>query len=235
MYVLPGRCGALEEPRLENMNGNGGIKIDEIVVGPLATNCYIVSCTETLEAIIIDPGGDADRISKIIEEISVTPVKIVLTHGHSDHMAGAPDLIRKYGIGIALHGEDIPTMKRSVEEAPFWGLGHVECPDVETLLAGGDTVDFGMASGKVLHTPGHTRGGISILFDGDGLVFAGDTLFARSIGRTDFFGGDLETLLRSVREKLFTLPDDTAVYCGHGPMTYIGEEKRSNPFLKGQF
>lgn len=210
-----------------------GFAIEELVVGPLATNCYIVSCTESSEAIIIDPGGDAGSISEAVSGSGVKPVKVVLTHGHSDHMAAAPKLMREYGIGLALHGDDIVTMKKSVEDAPMWGLGKVEHAEVDTILSAGDRIRFGGVSASVVHTPGHTIGGISILLPG--VVFAGDTLFAGSIGRTDFFGGDMKTLLDSIRRELFVLPDDTVVFCGHGPSTLIGEEKRHNPFLNGSF
>jgi glyoxylase-like metal-dependent hydrolase (beta-lactamase superfamily II) len=148
-------------------------------------------------------------------------------------MAAAAALVREYDIGVAMHGDDIDTLERSVADAPSWGLGTPENVTVNRRLSSGDTIEFGGESGRVLHTPGHTKGGISLLFDG--AVFVGDTLFAGSIGRTDFFGGDLDTILDSIRRELFTLPEDTAVYTGHGPATTIGEEKRHNPFLDGTF
>ncbi|MBN1163401.1 MAG: MBL fold metallo-hydrolase [Candidatus Krumholzibacteriota bacterium] len=209
------------------------MRIDELVVGPLATNCYVLSCEETGEAIILDPGAEEDKIKQLVTELSLQPVTLVLTHGHSDHMAAAAVLKREYAIPLALHGDDIETMKRSVADAPLWGLGTVEYPEVDVLLAAGDSIDFGKISGRVLHTPGHTRGGISLLFER--VVFSGDTLFALSIGRTDFFGGDMDTLLRSIRRELFTLPGETIVYCGHGPSTSIATEKDQNPFLNGYF
>ena len=138
-----------------------------------------------------------------------------------------------YGIDVVMHGDDLDTLEMSVADAPMWGLGNPENVPIARRLSAGDAIEFGGESGKVLHTPGHTKGGMSILFDGT--VFVGDTLFARSIGRTDFFGGDMETLLASVRRELFTLPDDTVVYTGHGPATTIGEEKRQNPFFDGTF
>lgn len=208
--------------------------IETIVVGPLATNCYVLSCEDPCcasEAIIIDPGGDAGRIKDYIERSGVTPILIVLTHGHSDHMASAAALAAEYGIDAVMHGEDLDTLEMSVADAPMWGLGSPENVPITRKLKAGDTIEFGGETGKVLHTPGHTKGGMSLLFDG--AVFVGDTLFARSIGRTDFFGGDMETILDSIRRELFTLPEDTAVYTGHGPATTIGEEKRHNPFFDG--
>ena len=203
------------------------------VVGPLATNAYIVSCNETGKALIIDPGGDPDAIEAYISGENLEPVEIISTHGHSDHIAAVAHLKRTYGIGYSLHEADREMVKLSVKEAPYWGMGPIEEPEIERTLAGGDTVRFGNASAGVLHTPGHSPGGISLLFDG--FVIVGDTLFNRSIGRTDLAGGSMEALLDSIREKLFVLPDETIVYCGHGPRTTIGEEKRGNPFLAGAF
>ncbi|MCD6380302.1 MBL fold metallo-hydrolase [bacterium] len=203
------------------------------IVGPMATNNYILYCPVTKDAIIIDPGGDPEIIIKSIGEKSLNPTKIILTHGHSDHMASAAEIMRKYNIGLAVHSDDIETMKKSVKDAPLWGLGIIEEPEVENTLAEGDKIKVGEITGAVIATPGHTKGGISLKFNG--VVFVGDTLFAGSIGRTDFFGGNQETLLDSVRTKLFNLPDDTLVYCGHGPSTTIGDEKRNNPFFNSTF
>ena len=209
--------------------------IETLVVGPLDTNCYVVSSDNDssdgggAEAIIIDPGGNPEMIRDYMERSGVNPILIVLTHGHSDHMVSAAELAAGYGVDVAMHGDDLETLEMSVADAPMWGLGNPEHVPIARSLSAGDTIEFGGESGKVLHTPGHTKGGISILFDG--VVFVGDTLFARSIGRTDFFGGDMETLLASIRRELFTLPDNTTVYTGHGPATTIGEEKAENPFL----
>jgi len=209
------------------------MRIETLVVGPLATNCYVVSGDEGGDAIIIDPGGSAGSIKEHVESSGVRPVLIVLTHGHSDHMAAAAELATEYGIEVAMHGDDLDTLEMSVADAPMWGLGNPDNINVARSLAAGDMIEFGGMSGKVLHTPGHTKGGISILFDG--AVFVGDTLFAGSIGRTDFFGGDMETILASIRREIFTLPDDTKVYTGHGPATTVGAEKRGNPFFSGRF
>ena len=121
----------------------------------------------------------------------------------------------------------------SIREAPFWGMGSIEGPEIDRTLSEGDTIEIGNVRGSVLHTPGHSPGGISLVFDG--FVIVGDTLFYRSIGRTDLQGGSMRILLESIRSKLFTLPDETIAYCGHGPATTIGEEKRENPFLAGVF
>ncbi|MBN2070342.1 MAG: MBL fold metallo-hydrolase [Candidatus Krumholzibacteriota bacterium] len=213
------------------MNLDDSIKIDELVVGPLATNCYLVSCVRTMETVIIDPGGDAGVISGRIASERLHPVKIILTHGHSDHMAAAEEISRRFEIDVFIDQKDMETMIKSIEDAPLWGLGTVRTPKAISKLTDGDKVTFGDLEGEIIETPGHTLGGISILLNG--AVFVGDTLFARSIGRTDFFGGDMDTLISSIRSKLFSLPDETVVYCGHGPSTSIGIEKRQNPFLNG--
>jgi hydroxyacylglutathione hydrolase len=215
------------------MKKNSDVRVACKVVGPIETNCYILSCSETGKAIIVDPGGDAGAIERFVDEARLEPVGIVSTHGHSDHIASAAELAERYGVPFALHGDDLRIVALSVKEAPFWGMGSIREPKVDRVLAAGDEIVFGAARGTVLHTPGHTPGGISLLFDG--FVLAGDTLFRRSIGRTDFEGGDLETLLASIRNELFALPDATVVYCGHGPQTTIGEERRENPFLTGGF
>jgi hydroxyacylglutathione hydrolase len=211
------------------MTKDSDVRIITRVVGPIETNCYILSCPETKKAVIVDPGGDADVIEAAVEDARVEPVLVVSTHGHSDHIASAAEIQKRYGIPFALHGDDVPIVKLSVKEAPFWGMGTIREPSIDRILSAGDEISFGGARGAVRHTPGHTPGGISIVFGA--FVLVGDTLFQRSIGRTDFTGGNLDTLLDSIRRELFTLPDETIVYCGHGPRTTIGEEKRENPFL----
>ena len=213
------------------MDGERSIRIGELVVGPLATNCYLLSCSKTMKTVIIDPGGDAGKIIDHISAEKIIPDKIVLTHGHSDHMAAAAELSRLYKIDVYINEKDVETMRKSIEDAPLWGLGNIETPDSVKILSSDGTIEFGNLEGKVIETPGHTLGGISIYIDG--MVFIGDTLFARSIGRTDFFGGDMDTLLESIRTNLFSLPDKTIVFCGHGPSTSIGVEKIQNPFLNG--
>jgi glyoxylase-like metal-dependent hydrolase (beta-lactamase superfamily II) len=215
----------------EHMKNTQRPSVTCIVVGPIETNCYILSCPETKKGIIIDPGGDPDLIEARIEAARLEPVEIVSTHGHSDHIASVADLKERYGIPYAIHAAELEIIRLSVREAPFWGMGRIREPKVDRTVAPGNSVTFGKITGKVIHTPGHTPGGISILFDD--FVIVGDTLFNRSIGRTDLSGGNLEILLASIRTELFTLPDDTVVYCGHGPQTTIGEEKRENPFLTG--
>ncbi len=211
------------------MSVNPTMLIDRKVVGPLATNCFILACPETRKAIIVDPGGDPDLIIAAVEQARLEPVEIVCTHGHSDHIASVAELKRTFGVGFALHAADAGIVKLSVGESALWGMGVIEEPAIDRTLAPGDILRIGTIEGTILHTPGHTPGGISLLFDGSVLV--GDTLFAGSIGRTDLHGGDFDTLISSIRTELLPLSDDTAVYTGHGPSTTIGRERTGNPFL----
>jgi len=199
------------------------------VVGPLATNAYIIHCTETGKALIVDPGGDPHVIISFIAEKKLEPVEIVVTHGHSDHIAAVTTLKREYGIGFAIHEADREMIKHSVREARYWGMGTIEEPAIDRTLGDGEPIVIGEARGTVIHTPGHSPGGISLHFGR--FVVVGDTLFNRSVGRTDLQGGSMEALLHSIRNRLFTLPDETIVYCGHGPETTIGEERKENPFV----
>lgn len=218
-------------PGGEEMRVAGRASVACIVVGPIETNCYVLSCPRSRKAIIVDPGGDPDAIEDFIERSKLLPVEIISTHGHSDHIASVADLKQRYDVPYAIHGADLEIIKLSVREAPFWGMGKIREPRVDRIISARDEITFGSVRGTVLHTPGHTPGGISMLFDG--FVIVGDTLFNMSIGRTDLYGGDTDVLLRAIRTELLTLPENTIVYCGHGPQTTIGEEKRENPFLRG--
>ncbi|MDI7277224.1 MAG: MBL fold metallo-hydrolase [Anaerolineae bacterium] len=201
-----------------------------LVVGPLQTNCYLAVCTETKEAIVIDPGGDARRIMRAVNEEGVAVRLIVDTHAHFDHVAANGAIHEATGAPIAIHRLDADALTQPVA---LFGLsfGGPVSPSAQRLLEEGDEVRFGNVSLRVLHTPGHTPGGISLLYEPEPAVFSGDALFQYGIGRTDFPGGDPETLLRSIRSRLFPLPDATVVYPGHGPTTTIGAERLGNPWL----
>ncbi|MCW4046064.1 MAG: MBL fold metallo-hydrolase [Candidatus Bathyarchaeota archaeon] len=199
------------------------MKIKTFTVGMLATNCYVVSCPETLEAIVIDPGLDyspeAEQIFRYVNEGSLKVKFIVNTHGHPDHTSGDGILKKKYGVPICIHAKDAHLI-RDLD---------VESPPSNVLLKDGDTLRFGNATLKVMHTPGHTSGGISLV--GENLVFTGDTLFAGGIGRTDFPESS-DSDMRISLKKLLGLPDFFAVYPGHGAASTIGEERRVNLFLQ---
>ena len=204
--------------------------IRRVLTGPLDVNCYIVGCPITSKAIVIDPGGHPERILEALKEMSLTAELVVDSHGHFDHIGGNAGLVERTGTELLIHGEDLPFLREAGVHADFWGMEFTESPEPDRLLKGGEKLGVGELVLEVIHTPGHSPGGISLFIPGH--VFTGDALFEGSIGRTDLPGGDYGTLLNSIRERLLTLPDDTVVHPGHGPESTIGREKRENPFLR---
>lgn len=207
-----------------------GLAVRTLVVGPLQTNCYLVSCEETREAIVIDPGGDAARILRAVAEDGLALRLIVATHAHFDHVMANADLQKASGAPIGVGRADAEELTKPVRIFGLPMLG-APSPAADRLLDDGDEVVVGTEALRVLCTPGHSTGGISLYYAPQPLVFSGDVLFRMGIGRTDLPGGDFDTLARSIRSRLYTLPDDTIVYPGHGPATTIGEEKAGNPFV----
>ena len=203
--------------------------IKTLAVGPIMANCFILGCEETLEAAVIDPGDEADRILQALAESSLTVKYIINTHGHFDHVGANKGLYEATGAPILIHPLDAPMLNQLSNSAAAWGLSADNSPDPDRELNDGDKITFGNIVLTVIHTPGHTPGGISLHAGND--VFVGDTLFAGSIGRTDFPGGSFETLKESIQQKLFALDDSVRVFTGHGPSTTIGEERRMNPFV----
>jgi len=203
--------------------------IRQLAVGPLQANCFIVGCERTRRAAVIDPGDEADRILLALAERGLTVTHILNTHGHFDHVGANRRLKQATGAPILIHALDAPMLRLLARTAAAWGMAAENSPDPDRLIAEGETIPVGELVLQVIHTPGHTPGGVS--FYADGCLFVGDTLFAGSVGRTDFPGGDFDTLRRSIQEKLFRLPDEVRVFTGHGPETTIGEEKRTNPFV----
>jgi hydroxyacylglutathione hydrolase len=204
--------------------------LKKLEVGPIMANCFILGCEDTREAVVIDPGDDADRILMILAKEKLTVKYLINTHGHFDHVGANRRMKEVTGAKLAIHPDDVPMLSELSRSAASFGLSAENSPEPDLLLNEGDTVSFGNITLKVIHTPGHSRGGISLYTPGH--LFAGDTLFAGSIGRTDLPGGDYDTLIASIKEKLLVLPDDTVVYTGHGPETTIADEKRMNPFLR---
>jgi hydroxyacylglutathione hydrolase len=200
-----------------------------LVVGPIQANCYILGSEKTKEAAVIDPGGDVDNILMALAKDSLRLVYIINTHGHFDHTGDNKPLKDATGAQILIHRADAPMILQQGRGGAAWGMRIEDSPPPDRYLAEGDIVTFGDISLKVLHTPGHSPGGIALATDK--MVFVGDTLFAGSIGRTDFPGGDQDGLLRGVRDKIFTLGDDVVVYPGHGPQTTVGQEKNTTPSL----
>lgn len=201
-----------------------------LMVGLLEVNCYILGDEETKEAVVIDPGGDEDEILEVVQHHGFSLKYIIDTHGHFDHVDANQPLKDATSAQIAIHQLDAAMLQRA-NEAIFFTGKPMRSSEADVLLKEGDTLTFGKHRLQVLHTPGHTPGGISLVLEGTNLVYVGDTLFAGSIGRTDFPGGDYDTLIRGVREKLFTLGDHFIVYPGHGPVTTIAQERKYNPFF----
>jgi glyoxylase-like metal-dependent hydrolase (beta-lactamase superfamily II) len=200
-----------------------------LIVGPLQVNCYILSDEKTKEAVVIDPGDDAEDILRLIREKGLAVKYIVNTHAHFDHVGANRQLKEATGAELLLHEKDAVVLTSSPKQAALFNMKTTASPAADKYLQHGDAINAGEVSLKVLHTPGHTPGGISLAEQG--MVFTGDSLFAGSIGRTDFPGGDMMTLLGAIRQNLLSLPDETRVFPGHGPDTTIGDERRDNPFL----
>mgnify|MGYP000088294956 CR=1 FL=1 len=206
------------------------MRVERIVVGALETNCYLVSCDETGEAVVIDPGAEPERILRAVEKAGARVVAIVNTHGHFDHIAANGPLKDVTHAEVWVHPSDADMLTDGNlnGSALLFGIPQT-VPPADRFLDDGCEVRFGNLKIKVLHTPGHSPGSVSLLVEGH--LFCGDTLFRGSIGRWDLPGGSFQTLMRSIRDKLLPLGDEVAVHPGHGPETTIGWEKRHNPFL----
>jgi hydroxyacylglutathione hydrolase len=202
---------------------------EALVVGPLQVNCYIVGCEASQEALVIDPGEEGARILTRLAALGLQLKMIINTHGHFDHVGANHLLIEKSGAEFLIHSADAALLPRAKEHGRKYGLDVQVSPPPTRLLHGGETLTVGTLKIRVIATPGHTAGGICLLI-GEHL-FSGDTLFADSVGRTDLPGGDHQTLVASIRQGLFSLPEATIVHPGHGPDTTIGREKRLNPYV----
>lgn len=204
--------------------------LDVLLVGPLGVNCYILGDEHTRQAVVIDPGGNPREILKTIEKRALKIIAIVNTHAHFDHVLALTEVRAATGAQFLLHAGEAQILASAQMSGAMFGMAMRQPAPPDRLLNDGDTIPVGALRLKVLHTPGHTPGGISLLLDNR--VIVGDKLFQSGIGRTDFPGGDYATLMTSIRDKLLTLPDETIVYPGHGPATTIGEERALNPFLR---
>jgi glyoxylase-like metal-dependent hydrolase (beta-lactamase superfamily II) len=202
--------------------------IKTLTVGPLDENTYLVSDEKTGEAMIIDPGDEPDRIMEVVREDNLKIKKIVCTHAHFDHIGAIGDIKRMTDAKVLIHGDDLDIFRVARDQAIFWGFEIDDVPEPDVLLGEGDIIRVGSLEFKVLHTPGHSPGSISIY--GEGVVFTGDTIFQGSVGRTDLPGGSLSTLKKSF-SRLIKLPKDTRVLSGHGPETTIGRERVENFFV----
>jgi hydroxyacylglutathione hydrolase len=201
------------------------------VVGPFAANSYIAACSRTGEAVLVDPGGDVDRVLGLLEPEGRRVVRIFVTHGHIDHVAGGARARAATGAPLQIHGADEGWLEALPRQAEMFGFEPVEPPAVDHRHEDGEAFRVGEVDGVVLHTPGHSLGSCCLWFAGEKILFTGDTLFAGSVGRTDLPGGDLDALFRSIQEKLFPLGDGVRFYPGHGPAGLLADERRSNPFV----
>lgn len=206
------------------------LSIKPVIVSPIETNCYIVSCKSGTDAFIIDPGDDAGVIAEAVQSAGLHPTGIINTHGHADHIGANRELRDRFNCPIIIHRLDAPyLLKPELNLSVFIDGNGIDGPAADRTLNDDDEVCLGETVFRVIHTPGHTPGGICLY--ACGVLFSGDTLFASGVGRVDFPGGSQEALITSIRKKLFILPEDTIVYPGHGPSTTIGTEKASNPWL----
>jgi glyoxylase-like metal-dependent hydrolase (beta-lactamase superfamily II) len=203
--------------------------VKRLVVGPLEENCYIVGDESTKQAIVIDPGDEPDRIIELLRDNGFKVSAIICTHTHFDHIGVVGDIKKATGAKVLIHKGDVELYENAKDQAAFWGYDLDDIPQPDGFLSEGDNVRVGQLIFKVLHTPGHSPGGICLY--GEGAVFTGDTLFHGSVGRTDLYGGDMSKLKESFK-RLLSLPEDTTVLSGHGPETTIGREKRENLFAE---
>jgi hydroxyacylglutathione hydrolase len=205
--------------------------IKMLALGPMfMANCFIVGCEETKQAVVIDPGDEVDKILMVLSDLKLTVKYIINTHGHFDHVGGNKKLKEVTGADLIIHKLDAPMLLHLSDFSAMFGMNVENSPPADIEVEEGYDISFGNISLKVIHTPGHSPGGISLYTDGH--VFVGDTLFAGSIGRTDFPDGDMNALLKGVREKLFILDDEVMVYPGHMGTTTIGVEKKTNMFFR---
>lgn len=203
--------------------------IKNLVVGPLGANCYIIADERTRDTIIIDPGDEPDRIIDIIKENNLKVKYIICTHAHFDHVGAVADVKNETDAKVVIHQDELEIYNSAMDHAALWGYELEPLPEPDMFVNEGDKLEIGNLKFEILHTPGHSPGGICLY--GEDIIFTGDTLFAGSVGRTDFYGGDLNKLKKSFL-RLMSLPPDTKVFAGHGPSSTIRSEKTGNFFIE---
>lgn len=209
------------------------MKIIGFPVGPFQANAYLAICDETVRCALVDPGAEAERLLSAAAAEGAEIDSILLTHAHVDHIGGVAAAKRETGAPVYLHKSDAELYRAAPLQARGFGLQLEQPPEPDRELEDGQVLEVGKGTLEVRHTPGHSPGHVCLV--GDGFALVGDCVFAGSIGRTDLPGGDYQTLMDSINEKLLTLPDDTVLYSGHGPETTVGRERTANPFLTGVY
>jgi glyoxylase-like metal-dependent hydrolase (beta-lactamase superfamily II) len=201
------------------------------VLTPFASNCFLVGDRESREAILVDPGEWSEEVAALAAPEGFRVTRVICTHGHIDHVSGVAEAKRTLGAPLWLHAADGAQLARLRQMAEMFGFGASEPPAVDHMPVDGETFQLGEQEGRVIHTPGHSPGGICVYFARAKALFTGDTLFVGSVGRTDLPGGSFEAIRGSIQQKLFTLGDDVRFFPGHGPSGLIGEERKTNPFV----
>ena len=207
--------------------------LEKLTVGPFQENCYIVGDEATGTGALFDPGDEAARIALAVEQTNLEIGQIIITHTHIDHVGAVAALVDEYACPVLMHAEAEPMLEQLPNQALMMGLRFGKVPDVDGYVEDEQVVKVGDLALQALYTPGHAPGHLAFYSADEGVVISGDALFAGSVGRVDLPGGSMEVLMRSIKERLLALPDETVVLSGHGPETTIGEERTSNPFLAG--
>lgn len=207
--------------------------LEKLTVGPFQENCYVVGDEASGIGALFDPGDEAARIALAVERTGLEIGQIVITHAHIDHVGAVAALVDEYACPVLMHAEAEPMLKQLPNQALMMGLRFGKVPAVDGYIEDEEVVKVGDLSFRALYTPGHAPGHLAFYCEDEGVVISGDALFAGSVGRVDLPGGSMEVLMRSINERLLTLPDATVVHSGHGPETTIGEERAHNPFLIG--
>jgi hydroxyacylglutathione hydrolase len=207
--------------------------LEMLTVSPFQENCYIIGDEKSRVGAVVDPGDEAARIAMAVEQTDLEVASIILTHAHIDHVGAVAALVDEYACPVLMHAEAEPMLEQLPTQAMMMGLKFGKVPTVDQHISDGEVLEVGDLRLRSLYTPGHAPGHLAFYIEDEGLVMSGDALFAGSVGRADLPGGSMEVLMRSIEERLLTLPDETRVFPGHGPQTEIGHERVSNPFLQG--